>query len=352
MDTADTSARTPVVDVHAHVLLPEVEALVRDRPERLAHERREVGFLGTESAQENQAMMRGRLPRLIDLGERLRGMDRAGIDAQVVSVTPSQYHPWADAGQAREVSQAVHEGVAALCVQAPDRLTGLGVLPLQHPDLAVEALEDAVAHGLLGVEVSTYAPAGPAGTVELSDRRLDPFWSRATELGALVFVHPFGCTVGSRLDRWYLANTVGQPMEHAIALSQVIFAGVLDRNPGLRLLAAHGGGYLPGYLGRSDHAWRARTDAHSCDRPPSSYLVDLLVDSLVLDPAELALLVARMGAGNVLLGSDSPFDMGEDLPLDTVRAAGLSPADQEAIGGGNAIRLGLAPAAVALVPGA
>ena len=338
----------PVVDVHAHVLLPDVEQIVRGRPQLAAYQERELGFLGRESAAENMRMMVDRILPLTEVGLRLEAMDARGVAGQLVSVTPSQYHPWADRSLAVELAHAVNEGVAAHCAQAPERLTGLGVVPLQHPDAMVSVLEHAVSVcGHKGVEVSTYAQDPTDGSlVELSDPRLGSFWQRAEELDALVFVHPFGCTVGGRLDRWYLANTLGQPMEHAIALSHLIFSGVFDRHPDLRVLAAHGGGYLPAYTGRMDHAWRVRRDAHSCLRLPSSYFDDLLVDSLVHDAPGLRSLVQRSGAHNVLLGSDWPFDMADDTPVQTLMAAGLDVEQTAAVAGGNARRLGLAPTAV------
>lgn len=152
--------------------------------------------------------------------------------------------------------QLANEATAAHCAAAPKRLRGLGLVPLQHPDMAVEALDDALGHGLLGVEISSHAPGR-----ELSDPAYEALWTRAEESGAVLFLHPFGCTLDERLDRWYLSNTVGQPTENAVALSHLIFSGVLDRHPGLKLIAAHGGGYLPTHIGRSDHAWTARSDA-------------------------------------------------------------------------------------------
>jgi len=335
------------VDVHAHMLVTDVEAMVAGRPELAAHQQHELAALGAASAAENLRMMKDRFPRLVDAGERLAAMDASGVQVQVVSATPSQYHPWTERGLAVDVAAATNEGVAAHCAQAPARLVGLGVAPLQQPAAMVEALEHAVlACGLKGVEISTYARDAD-GVVELSDARLGPFWHRAEELGALVLVHPFGCTVGARLDSWYLANSLGQPLEHTIALAHLIFSGVFDRHPRLRLLATHGGGYLPAYLGRTDHAWTVRQDAHSCRQLPSSYLKQILVDSLVLDPIGLKALVARMGVANVLLGSDFPFDMGDDMPLAALRAAGLNDEQTSAVGGGNARRLGLVPARVA-----
>jgi aminocarboxymuconate-semialdehyde decarboxylase len=208
-------------------------------------------------------------------------------------------------------------------------------VPLQHPHLVVAALEDAViANGLAGVELSSFA-----GDVELSDELLEPFWTRAEELDAIVFLHPFGCSLDERLDRYYLSNTVGQPVENAVALSHLIFSGVLDRHPNLKLVAAHGGGYLPTFLGRSDHAWQVRPEAHGCRELPSSYLRRLRFDSLVHTPDALRALVAVAGADRVLLGSDFPFDMGVDDPVERVREAALAEVDARAILSGNAAEL-------------
>jgi aminocarboxymuconate-semialdehyde decarboxylase len=202
---------------------------------------------------------------------------------------------------------------------APDRLIGLGLVPLQHPSRIVECLDDAVlGRGLGGVEISSFA-----GDVELSDERLEPFWARAEELGCVVFLHPFGCSLDERLDRFYLSNTVGQPTENAVALSHLIFSGVLDRYPGLKIVAAHGGGYLPTVIGRSDRAWRVRPEAHGCEHAPSSYLSRIWFDTVVHDVRTLRALVEVAGASQVMLGSDFPFDMGLDDPVAEVRGAGF-----------------------------
>ena len=336
---------TVVVDVHAHAIVPEVEMVVAGAPGLEAQRALDLRRYGRESAAVNGPMVAARMGRLTDLGVRLDDMAAAGVDAQVVSPSPSQYHYWADADLARHVWRAANRGVAAIVDAEPLRFNGFGLVPLQHPDLMVEALDDAVGLcGLAGVEISSYAP-GPDGgrTVELSDPRLEPFWARAAELGAVVFLHPFGCSLDERLDRFYLSNTVAQPAENAVALSHLIFAGVLDRHPALKVVAAHGGGYLPTYVGRSDHAWHVRPDAHTCAEPPSSYLRRLWFDSLVHTPQALRALVVAVGADRVVLGSDAPFDMGVDDPVARLEAAGLDPADRDRIAGGTAAALGLLP---------
>lgn len=331
---AGATTGTAVTDVHAHLLLPQMHAEVEKRaPEAVADaadlERRRNGL---ESLKVSGPMVGARILKLTDVRERLGAMDAQGIDKQWVSVSPNHFYPWAPEGLAVWVAGETNRLVAEHVAQAPDRLVGLGVVPLQHPSRIVEYLDDAVlGRGLAGVEISSFA-----GDVELSDERLEPFWARAAELGCVVFLHPFGCSLDERLDRFYLANTVGQPVENAVALSHLIFAGVFDRHPSLKIVAAHGGGYLPTAIGRSDHAWRVRPDAHGCAHEPSSYLKKIWFDTVVHDPIALRHLIEVAGPSQVVLGSDFPFDMGLDDPVGFVTAAGLP---NEALGpilGGNA----------------
>ncbi|WP_446458200.1 amidohydrolase family protein [Streptomyces rochei] len=325
----------PTVDVHAHVLLPDVESLVAGLPGHAEAKEVDARRNGPAALAVNGPMVRARVPRMTDVALRLASMDAQGVDVQLVSPSPSHYHYWADEATAEKVYRLANEATAAHCAQAPDRLRGLGLGPLQHPDHMVRALDHALEQGLDGVEISSHAPGR-----ELSDPAYEPFWSRAAERGAILFLHPFGCTLDERLDRWYLSNTVGQPTENAVALSHLIFSGVLDRHPGLKIVAAHGGGYLPTHIGRSDHAWSARSDAGAgCAHPPSSYLRRLYFDSLVHDPHVLRELVRVAGADRVLLGSDFPFDMGTEDPVAALRAARLPDADFHAVRGGNAAAL-------------
>ncbi|MGM7669877.1 amidohydrolase family protein [Microbacterium sp. A93] len=326
-----------IIDVHAHVLLPSLHAeVVRRAPDEVAaaaalDDRRN----GAASQQVSGPMVAARIPRLIEVTERLRVMDEQGVDRQWVSASPNHYYPWApeelSVWACTEANRLIAEHVSV----APDRLSGLGLVPLQWPERTVELLEDAVlGRGLLGVEISS-----AAGDVELSDPRLEPFWARAAELGAPVFVHPFGCTLDERLDRFYLANTVGQPVENAVALSHLIFAGVLDRHPDLRLVAAHGGGYLPTAIGRSDHAWAVRPDAQGCAHPPSHYLRRIWFDTVVHGPRALRQLIEVAGASQVVMGSDYPFDMGSEDPAGFIRSAGLDAQTEKDILGRNAVAL-------------
>ncbi|MGX9901116.1 amidohydrolase family protein [Arthrobacter sp. SA17] len=341
-----------IVDVHAHILLPALQQLVAEADPQgfAAYQALEVRRNGTESMAASGQMIKERWHQLTDLDRRIADMDAQGVDVQLVSPSPSHFYYFADEGLALQVAKQANESVREFVDSTPERLNGLGLVPLQHPTLMVEALEHAVLEcGLLGVEIGSFAatPHDPErSTVELSDARLEPFWNRAEELDAVVFLHPFGCSLDERLDRFYLANTVSQPAENAVALSHLIFSGVLDRHPGLKVLAAHGGGYLPTSLGRSDHAWAVRPEAHGCTAPPSSYLKRLYFDSLVHSAAELRALVSAAGSDRVLLGSDYPFDMGSETPVAAVVEATLTADDEARLLAGNALALGITAAAL------
>ena len=325
---------TPVVDFHGHLAVPAADALVAGTPGLAAELEAEQRAHSPASLAVNQAQLQRLAGKLTDIDQRLADLDGMGVDIQVVGPMP-MHHYWAEPDLAVRLARTVNQAVAAHCAQAPERLYGLGTVPLQHPDLAVALLDKAVTeYGLYGISVSTTVDGH-----ELADPRHDELWQKAEELGAVVFVHPWGCSLGERLATHYLGNTVGQPVETTVALSHLIFTGVLDRYPRLKLVAAHGGGYLPTYIGRSDHAWRVREDARDCAEPPSSYLRRMWFDALVYTPRALRHLVEEVGADRVVLGTDHPFDMGVDDPLARLDAAGLAPADRAAVAGGNALDL-------------
>lgn len=344
-DPARSKARTFTVDLHCHALFPEVEKLVAGLPQKLAEPELMLRAMGTATVDYNNRVMLPQAgPKLTDLQQRLRDMDAMGVDMQLVSPTSTQHYYWAGAELAAEVVRIQNEGMAELCAAHPDRFLGLGTLALQHPALALEQLAHAVRKlGLRGVEISTMV----AGK-ELADPVFERFWAKVEELGCIVFIHPFGTTLGARLDRHYLSNVIGQPLETTIALSHLIFGGVLDRYPGVKILAAHGGGYLPSYIGRSNHAWHARTDARGCARPPGDYLRQIWFDNLVYEPEALRHLVQEAGIDQIVTGSDYPFDMGQYAFSDLLALVpGLSQDDRERIAYRNAERLlgqGLRPA--------
>lgn len=329
--------RLRTIDFHAHTMSPAVERLVADRPQKQAEPEIRLRTMGVVSVEYNDRVM---LPQaagpLSDLAVRLGDMDRMGVDLQVVSPQPTQYYYWADHDLALEIVAVQNEHIAAICAQYPERLVGLGTLALQHPELAVAQLDHAVKNlGLRGIEIST-----SINDRELSHASLEPVWAKAEELGCVVFIHPMGCSLGERLQPAYLSNSVGQPVETTVALSHLICGGVFDRHADLKVCAAHGGGYLPTYIGRADHAYHTRPDARTTVHAPSEYLRRICFDSLVYSPAGLRKLIDQVGAEQVVVGTDYPFDMGHyDIHALVGTTAGLSAEQRAAILGGNAARL-------------
>lgn len=329
--------RTFTVDLHGHLLVPAIERLVAGRPEKLAEPELQLRTMGAASVAHNaRVMMPAIAAKLVSADARIADLDRMGIDVQIVSPSPNQYYYWADRELAAELVRAQNEAICEACAKHPERLKGLGNVALQHRELAPSQLEHAVrALGLAGVEISTQVNG-----LELSDDSLEPFWAKAESLGAIVFVHPFGTSLGERTSRYYLQNLIGNPAETAIALSYLIFGGTLDRHPGVKIVAAHGGGYLPAYASRSDHGWAVRPEAQTCRERPSEYLKRIFFDSLVYDPAALRRLIDVVGASQVVVGTDYPFDMGDPAVQALVDAVpGLGDAERRAILGGNARRL-------------
>jgi aminocarboxymuconate-semialdehyde decarboxylase len=325
-----------VIDIHAHLLVPAAEELVRGAAFLVADRERAAAGQNAASRRHNAALMAGQWGRdLTDLPSRFAAMELAGVGVQVLSVAPSQYYYGAPEALSAEIVAAVNEHLAATAAAHPDRLTAMATVSLQAPELAAAQLEHAAAtYGMRAVMISSWA-----GGRDLSDPAYEPLWATAERLEQLVFIHPLGCSLGPRLADHYLSNIVGQPVETTVALSHLIFGGVLDRHPGLRICAAHGGGYLPFYIGRSDHGRTVRPESRTPAEPPSAYLHRLYYDTVVHRPDTLRALVAAAGADRLLLGTDYPYDMGSTDPLGLLHAADLGADAVAAIAGGTAAAL-------------
>jgi aminocarboxymuconate-semialdehyde decarboxylase len=320
------------VDIHCHLGIAAADDFVQQRypgPPPGIND-----FTSAKTAEVNRAQFAGIGCRLYGVDERLEDMDRLGIDVQAVSPSPGQYFYYTDAETGRSAARIVNDGIAAAVAQHPDRLVGMGSVPLQDPAMAVEEMRRCVRElDLRGIEISSNVN----GT-DLHDPSFRPFFAAAEELGILLFLHPLGFTHGQRMKEYYFNNLIGNPLESTLAIGHLIFGGVLDRHPALRICVAHGGGYMPGYWGRMDHGWRARADcSEHCRDLPSTYLRRLWLDTLVFDPDQLSSLVKTHPASRLCLGSDYPFDMSEPDPVGF--HARLSEAEQAQIVGENAARL-------------
>jgi aminocarboxymuconate-semialdehyde decarboxylase len=310
------------IDLHAHALSPRLVELT-------------ASHQGPPNPHNEHLMQTRYRAPFDDIGVRLETMARQGIHMQVVSHMPN-FGYWADQTVAQQIVDAANNFIADMCRDNPTRFVGLCLVALQFPELAARQLEDAMASmGMRGVEIGTYVNG-----MDLDDDRLEPFWAAAERLGALIFIHPAGSTLGERVAKYYLSNVIGNPLDTTIALSHLIFGGVLERYPNLKICAAHGGGYLPSYFPRTIHGFEVRPEAQTIPHPPDYYLRKLVVDALVYKPENVAHIVREMGASHVVLGTDYPFDMGEEHPVEVLEAVpGLSTEERQLIKSVNALHL-------------
>jgi aminocarboxymuconate-semialdehyde decarboxylase len=270
-------------------------------------------------------------------------MDEQGIDVEALSINPYWYT--ADRDLARQLIRIQNEKLAEACAANPDRFVAFASVALQHPDLAAEQLEAGVKrYGLRGAAIG-----GSVNGEELSDPKFHPFWAKAEQLGVLVFIHPQGTAELNNTSRLkgngLLENVIGNPLETTIALSHLIFEGTLDRFPGLKICAAHGGGFLPSYAGRSDQGCLTFPDR--CPGPkggplkkkPTEYLRQLYYDSIVFTPEALRHLVAETGSSQIVVGTDYPYPWTKTAVDHILGTPGLSDAERVAMLGGTAAKL-------------
>jgi aminocarboxymuconate-semialdehyde decarboxylase len=323
------------IDIHCHVRTAAAADMVEGKTEVSRW------FLETQAGADSRAINRANGERTAVQGaspeKRIEDMDRMGIDIQAISPAPRQTYYGADPELGLAASRAINDFIAEICAKYPDRFVGLGTIPLQAPDLAVAELERLhKSLGFCGIEIMTHV----AGE-DLSAERFRKIFARCEELGTLVFMHPDGFTEAARLSQHYFANVIGNPLDSTVALHHLIFGGVLADYPNLKLVVAHGGGFLPAYSGRIDHAASARPDAcEKIHRMPSAYLKRVYFDALVYTHHQLEYLVEEYGADHILMGTDYPADMGEIDPVGMIEtAAGLDDNERKAIFGGNAARL-------------
>jgi aminocarboxymuconate-semialdehyde decarboxylase len=326
----------PVVDVHTHLLPPELprwkEQFGYGGFVRLEH----LGPCRARMLKDDGQPFREVEENLWSPAARIAECDRAGVDVQVLSTVPVMFSYWAKPEDGAEVARFLNDHLASVVAGAPQRFVGLGTLPMQAPALAVRELERCVKTlGLSGVQIGSHV-----NDWNLSDPALFEVFAAAAELGAAVFVHPWDMMGEARMRRYWLPWLVGMPAEASLAICSVIFGGVLERLPALRIGFAHGGGAFPGTLGRIQHGFDCRPDLVAVDNPvpPRAYLGRFWVDSLVHDPDMLRLIVKLFGEDQVMLGSDYPFPLGESEPGALIRSVPELAAARERLLGENALR--------------
>ncbi len=331
--TSQKSKRSLVIDVHSHIRIPEVTALLRQMSEMRNPNTRQ--WVSGRSAVEQKRIQQQNFPKETEYKVRLRELDRLGIDIQAVAVNlPSVYY-YADGELALKVARICNEGIAEFVSHAPDRFVGIGSVPLQDVPRAIRELERAVnSLGLRGAWISSNIQCR-----ELGEPKFRRFWAKAQDLDVPVFIHPLGFTHPERLQKWALWSTIGQPLEEVLAMSSLIYEGVMDRYPTLKIGVCHGGGYMPYYIGRHDETFAQRREIRDkLKMRPSAYLDRFYYDTVIFDPDMLSLLVKKAGTGKVMMGTDMPYTAPE--PVAFIRNAhGLAAADKENLLWRNAAKL-------------
>jgi aminocarboxymuconate-semialdehyde decarboxylase len=327
--------RVTTIDIHCHGAVREVWDLAKDHlgPDVPHDDAERIKSLETVT----QALTNSSY-----VAQRLADMDALGFDVQVISINPFWY--WMEPGLASKVVQIQNEKLAALSAAHPDRFAAMGTVALQHPDLAAEQMEDGVKkYGMhaFSIGASVYGD-------ELSNPKYHPFWAKAEQLATLIFIHPVGLSgTGDRPQdnprfrgNGFLGNVIGQPLETTLALTHLIQDGTLDQFPNLKICAAHGGGYLASYAGRSDQCVTAfPKDCKPLKKAPSEYLKQLYYDSIVITSEGMRHLIAEVGVNRVMLGTDYPTYWNRNGIDRVLEVPGLSDAKKVAILGGTAAKL-------------
>lgn len=318
--------KPPVIDIHGHINIGKARAiLAAKQPAKASH------------AANNGLTDKSRGPILSNVDARLADMDGMGVDMMLLTPSPPNGFYRASEDLAGEVERTINDEVAKIVRDHADRFLACGNVALQHVDQSCAELARGMQElGLKGMRISTNI-----ARAELGDRRFDPFWARAEKEGALIMLHPQGFTEPERFEPYFMTNAVGQPLETTLALAQMIFGGVFERYPGLKLCAAHGGGYFPFYLGRFEQSYRERKECRvNISKSPAEFVRHIWFDTVVFRPDAIAYLASVVGADRIMLGTDSPFDMGEKDPVGLVKAVpGLSDAAKADMLGGTAARL-------------
>jgi aminocarboxymuconate-semialdehyde decarboxylase len=315
----------PTMDLHCHFIPPRL--IERIETEGKAHsilvtDRGTVSFAGRDAT---QAFPEG----MLDLEDRLVWMDAQDVEIQVLSAWMDFSAYVLDEADGTWLARSLNELTAEAIAGRSDRFRAMAAVPLQAPEAAASELQHAVAElGMVAVEIATSVV-----DQELDSPSLDVFWDAAEQLDALVLVHPYASIGSERLQRYFLTNIVGNPAEETVAAAHLVYGGVLERYPRLKICLTHGGGFLPYQIGRQDRGFASKSGltATQLGSPPSSFLKRFYYDTVVHSGAALRFLTERVGADRVVLGSDYPFPMGDPQPVDTVRQAGLDAGAVEAI---------------------
>jgi len=316
------------VDLHSHVLPEPVLALMENASDPDLYKAKIVRRDGKRfySRGKNQFELE---PECYSGEGKVEKMDRMKIDVSYISTGPQAFCYWQKEADAIKTARAVNEGIAQMVAERPDRLRGMASVPMQHPDLAIAELEHAVkTYGFKGVEIATSIVGE-----ELAAQRFRPFLKRCEELKVSVFTHPENIGATGRLDCYYLTNLIGNPLDTTIMVANLMFSGALDDLKELKILLPHAGGFAVADIGRFQWGHGCRPDtAVDTSTPPMDLLRRFWFDALAHNPKAVRFLIEQVGADRVVVGTDTPFDMGDMTPIDNIeKVPGLTDAERERI---------------------
>jgi aminocarboxymuconate-semialdehyde decarboxylase len=320
--------RVKTIDSHTHILTQEAMRLLGKESPKVAP------VLKGDTLEIDGKVVQHPHPREIwEVDLRLRDMDANAVDVQVLSPTVFTFFYGQEASLALACSMLQNEDIAAVTRQHPGRFLGLGTVPLQAPQMAADELRRSMTKlGLRGAMIGSNVNGS-----NLDDPALEPFWAAAEALGAFIFIHPHAGVGAERMTSYYLKNLIGLPLETTLAAASLVFGGVLERHPALKVCLSHGGGFVPYQAGRFEHGWDVRDEAKvKLKNPPAESLGRLFYDTILHSKTNLEFLIGAVGAEHVLLGSDYPFDMGNLDCVARVQALSIPAASRDLILGGYA----------------
>ena len=326
------------IDIHTHVEFAGTFDLLKKRyTEDEIFNQFIVPVTGRHSAELSRGIVAGIRDALRDPQKKIRDMDEKGIVMGILSSTPFAFFYEVEKDLALELARFQNDQLSEWVKKYPDRFAAMATLPLQVPDEALKELERAVKKlGLRGVEIGSHVDKR-----ELGDEALWPIYKALEDLNVPIFIHPHHVAGVDRLQDFYLSNFIGNPLDTTIAVARLIFSGVLEKYPGLKFVLAHGGGQFPFIMGRIEHGYRVRPEPkEKVHQPPRAFLKNFYFDTITHNPDALRYLIAFAGSDHVLMGSDYPYDMADERPVDTVSGlAGIKASDRRKIMAENAIRL-------------
>jgi aminocarboxymuconate-semialdehyde decarboxylase len=324
-----------VIDVHSHIIPTNVvEAITANPTVFSAHI--EDGD-DTKHVVHEQGFSYPLFDEFTNPEEKLRAMDRKGLDVSVLSPPPTLFYYWADAQQGAKIARLINDGIAEFVTTNSDRFRAVATVPMQDTDAAIAELERVVStYGFQAVEVGTSVE-----DTQLADTRYRPFLRRAAELGVLVLTHPYYVGAKRGLEDYYLTNLIGNPYDSTVMVANLMFSGTLDELPSLKLCVVHAGGFAPYQIGRFEHGYRVRPECRAkAQTSPIQLIRRLYFDTITFNPQALRYLIDLVGEDKVMLGTDAPFDMGDETPLTSIGSVpGLTDKEREAILSGTASEL-------------